>query len=78
VVISIDLMGECESEAVNRTNHSKKSIKTLENLNDDIHLSFNHTVKAIIKDSPTVEIILKSSKKINWEKIAFSIFTEKL
>lgn len=78
VVISIDLMGEHESEAVNRTNHCKKSIKTLENLSDDIHLSFNHTVKAIIKDSSTVEITLKSSKEIRWEKVAFSIFTEKL
>ncbi|MGL4253573.1 MAG: type I asparaginase, partial [Fusobacteriaceae bacterium] len=78
LTVSIALMGEHESEAVNRTNHCKKSIKTLENLGDDIHLSFNHTVKAIIKDSSTVEIALKASKEISWEKVAFSIFTEKL
>lgn len=59
-----------------RTGYKKEILKTFENLNEDIHLSFNHTVKVLLQSSKKIKIAIESEKKCIYEKLSFSIYTE--
>ncbi|MGL6118924.1 MAG: hypothetical protein ACRC0V_00300, partial [Fusobacteriaceae bacterium] len=75
--LDISLRGNNDSCAFLRSNHTKKVFKNSINIEEDIHLSFNSAVKSIVKESEIIHIHLSANKKIDWNKIVFSIFTEK-
>lgn len=78
IEIRVLVQGDKEYDSVSRTNFNKKVIRNSSNIFNDVHLNFNNSIKAILKESSSIEITLKSSKEIWWNKLAFSLFTEKV
>lgn len=76
--IQILVQGDKEYDSVSRTNFNKKVIRNNSNIFNDVHLNFNNSIKAILKESSSIEITLKSSKEICWSKLSFTLFTEKV
>lgn len=76
--ICISVLGDTQCEHILRTNFKKNITKNQNNIKEDIHLTFNHTVKAILAKSDNLTITVASTKEISWDKLSFTIFTEKI
>ena len=72
------IQGDKEYESILKTNYKKKVIRNNSNLSNDVYLNFNNTIKALLKVSRNIEITLKTSKEVQWNKLAFTLFTEKV
>lgn len=78
IEFSVTVMGDVKNENIYRTNYIKKFVKFSDNMDKDVHLSFNHTIMEILKKSHNVKISISAPKKFLFEKLSFSIFTERL
>ena len=78
IEIQVIIQGDKEYESILKTNYKKKVIRNNSNLSNDVHLNFNNTIKALLKVSRNIEITLKTSKEVQWNKLAFTLFTEKV
>lgn len=78
IEIQLIIQGDKEYESILKTNYKKKVIRNNSNLSNDVHLNFNNTIKALLKVSRNIDITLKTSKEVQWNKLAFTLFTEKV
>jgi len=74
--VSIELDGDIPVENLRNFRSYKETVKTKENLGDDILLSFNHCTKKLVDNCRVINVRLKSNTEIEWGSITFSIYSE--